>query len=784
MQINKEQVNALILQGQKKGLTGKDVIDALIRKGYEPEGVNVPAIKETMAKKVAPTETKEPGFVEGLKTDLNTRVDRVGAIQSRTDSSGLEKAVQTFGQGAGLAANAIEKTAEQIPGVKQAFGAIGSGINWLATSDFSPVKMLGNEIGESKALQEVTQLYDTDQNFKDSVDAVANIARLGGDVQMAADAVNFTKNVTSKITDKVKTLGTKTPPPDGGTTPLLSPEGQAMVDKVVPDSATIMNRVARLKPTDANAFKKLAGETHGDYLAKTSNFGTPDQIITKEATKFTQSLNSVDDALARLPGEFKNGAVSDALEGLVERAKGTSGTNTKSPFLDRALELENKHTSQGLNMSEINEVKRLFEREVKLGYNKLINGDKVAQATNIDNALRKWQVKQAQDLGFENIAELNKQTQLSKFIVDKLGGQFIGQSGLNGVNLTDWIMLSGGNPTAIGGFLVKKFFSSKGIQAKIAEFLNKGEIRGQIEPKITPSKQPTQQQSKIKVKKALSKTIPPKSLKAKGEIPPTREITPDFKLTGQDAKVQNASIAKYKANPKKLTKDYLKANGKVVNTDEARKFFKDVGYRGSNSAAVQEASSAVAKDAWQELLKTSKGKDSLIYIGGSGTGKTSAVKNIFPKEIENAGVILDGNLSTMKSAQARIQESLDAGVHPNLIYIYRDPVGSWVEGVVKRMKNTKNGEGGRVVPLSIFVENHIGSYGVAKNLLNSKKNGTIYDFKMVDNSLGKGNQALLERSKFDKIKYKDSLKQELKNKTKELYEQGTITKTEYEALIK
>lgn len=263
----------------------------------------------------------------------------------------------------------------------------------------------------------------------------------------------------------------------------------------------------------------------------------------------------------------------------------------------------------------------------------------------------------------------------------------------------------------------------------------------------------------------------------------TREIIPDSNLTGDDAIIQNKSIAKYKEDPKKLTDEYIKTQGKVVNTDEARKLFKDVGYRGSNAAAVQEASSAVAKDAWEQLLRTSKSNDALIFAGGSGTGKTSAVKNIFPQEIADAGVVLDGNLSSMKSATARIQESINAGKHPTIVYVYRDPADSWVNGVIKRMKEDTE-EGGRVVPLTVFIENHKGSYDVIKNLLNDASNGVKYDIKMVDNSLGRGNQTLLKKAKFASIKYKDNLLEQLKKITKDLYDKGTITKTEYEALIK
>lgn len=244
----------------------------------------------------------------------------------------------------------------------------------------------------------------------------------------------------------------------------------------------IMNRVARLKPTDAQKFEKLAGETHGSYLSKTGNLGTPDEIIKKEAEKFATSKSSVDDTLAKLKGRYKVGIIRDTLAELQAKAKSVSTKNVKSPYYKEVSDLIKSYNKNGLSMSEINSVKRLYEKNVKLGYNKLLNAKEVEKATNIDNALREWQVKKASELGFKNIKELNKQTQLSKFIIDKLGDQIIGSNALNSVNLTDWIVLSGGNPTAVGAFLTKKFFSSKAVQSKLAEYLKQGEARGLIEP--------------------------------------------------------------------------------------------------------------------------------------------------------------------------------------------------------------------------------------------------------------------------------------------------------------
>jgi len=265
----------------------------------------------------------------------------------------------------------------------------------------------------------------------------------------------------------------------------LSNKGLKIAEKFIPKSEEIMNRVARLNPSDARRFTELSdGKTVGQYLTETGNFNRPDKIVTNEAEKFISSIKSVDESFAKLPGRFEDGSIKDALNNLVSRAESVSSDNVKAPYLDRAKELLTKYNSGGLDMSEINEVKRLFEKNVKLGYSKLINPDAVQKATYIDDTLRNWQAKKAESLGFKNISELNKQTQLSKFIIDNLGDKIIDKSLLNGVSLSDWIMLSSGDVTGVSGFLTKKFFSDPGIQARIAKLLNSKEIKGLITPEM------------------------------------------------------------------------------------------------------------------------------------------------------------------------------------------------------------------------------------------------------------------------------------------------------------
>lgn len=361
--------------------------------------------------------------------------------------------------GANIAKNvsgALIAPLTQLPGLKQlgeGFGKAGQAI--VDSKAYSPVvDTLANNVSPEVL-----------GGISDTAETALNMTALQGGIESVKKGYNYTAGKINQV------KGTF---PDGG--------GGS-------ESANIMNRVARLKPTDATRFEDMSGMTHGEYLKQTGNFGPPDKIIANESTKFVKSKNSVDLELSKLPGVYQDGAITDALTGLYERAVKTSGDNTPSPYLKQVQDWMAKNKQGGLTMDEINGVKRLYEREVKLGYNKLNNPDGVAQATNIDNALREWQVKKAETLGFKNIGELNKQTQLSKFLINKLGDQLVGKNGLNGISLTDWIVLSGGSPEAITGFLTKKFFSSATVQSKIAELLNRGNpVKGQITPDVGQSK--------------------------------------------------------------------------------------------------------------------------------------------------------------------------------------------------------------------------------------------------------------------------------------------------------
>lgn len=248
--------------------------------------------------------------------------------------------------------------------------------------------------------------------------------------------------------------------------------------------AKIMQRVARISKGKQANFEKMAGESVGKFLTTRGIYGNIDEISTQLYDRFTRSKNIADEAIARLPGNYDPAPVKTALKELLDREIRVSSEGAPSPILGRVASLYKKLNEGGLDMSEINEAKRLYERTIKLDYLKQNLPESVARANNIDDAIRRWQFGQAKTLGLKNLDKINKETRLSKQLLEDIGQEYSGQAGNNAVTLTDWVMLAGGSAdpfTAISSFLVKKTFSSKAVQSAIAKALNRGNpIKGDV----------------------------------------------------------------------------------------------------------------------------------------------------------------------------------------------------------------------------------------------------------------------------------------------------------------
>ena len=128
-------------------------------------------------------------------------------------------------------------------------------------------------------------------------------------------------------------------------------------------------------------------------------------------------------------------------------------------------------------MSEINEVKRFFEKHNKFNYwhPERWNSKKFETATNLDNNLREWQIKTAEENWFSNLRELNKETQGAAYILNKSKDWAEWVKGNNLLELTDWItaMWGGVSVKSIATLLGKKAFQTPTVKWKIVDMLNR-----------------------------------------------------------------------------------------------------------------------------------------------------------------------------------------------------------------------------------------------------------------------------------------------------------------------
>lgn len=227
--------------------------------------------------------------------------------------------------------------------------------------------------------------------------------------------------------------------------------------------------------------------------------------------------------------------------------------------------------------------------------------------------------------------------------------------------------------------------------------------------------------------------------------------------------------------------EYKNKYGKIINTDNFRPFFSDVGYKGYNSAAVQEPASYLSKKAFTEAL-SNEGKYGTLLAGGSGAGKSSAIKklNSMSDLVDSSSVIFDGNLSSYDSAIKKIKQIQSAGKVPRVIFVYREPIDAFENGVVKRMLLNKE-EMGRLVPAKEVAKNHIESFKTAQKL---KKDGYIVHF--IDNSLGGKVNVVSAEDMAKKVKMPNvvQLTSKMKQIAKKLYAKGTITKDQLTGYIR
>lgn len=182
---------------------------------------------------------------------------------------------------------------------------------------------------------------------------------------------------------------------------------------------------------------------------------------------FETSKNLVDDWLSKIEGTYKSQALDDVMDDVVKYSQ-----KTKDPMYERLLELQTKSKNEWLTMSETNEVKRYFEKKRKFSYGKDVTSQDRDLYTNMDNNLRERQFDIAKQNWFNDIAELNKETQNAYAIWKWIDNNEALNSSLW---LTDWLVIAkdGVSASTLKGMIAKKVFEAPRFKEAMVDILNK-----------------------------------------------------------------------------------------------------------------------------------------------------------------------------------------------------------------------------------------------------------------------------------------------------------------------
>lgn len=214
----------------------------------------------------------------------------------------------------------------------------------------------------------------------------------------------------------------------------------------------------------------------------------------------------------------------------------------------------------------------------------------------------------------------------------------------------------------------------------------------------------------------------------------------------------------------------------VISADVAK--YAIPGFDATQSGAYHDPASRFAKARAQELLARDDTKPVLLLAGGSGAGKTSALRT-FATDLSQYALVHDTNMTSVSGASKRIDDALASGRDAEVAFTWRDPVEAFVHGVLPRVRKE-----GRIVPLDAHVRTHLGSRATFDALREKYKDNPAVTFRVTDNSRGKGKSTPIPVDNVPSVTYtSEQLKETLHAELDNARAAGTVTDAEYATFL-
>jgi hypothetical protein len=238
-----------------------------------------------------------------------------------------------------------------------------------------------------------------------------------------------------------------------------------------------------------------------------------------------------------------------------------------------------------------------------------------------------------------------------------------------------------------------------------------------------------------------------------GNYPGKLGIAKARNLTAEQRAVEARFAAYLEANTDAAIARYIKLFGNEIDTDNARELSSDYAPGGMGAEdpasiaartrwgeAVHEPASALVKAIYRRALAkdtpADRRKQVVFTAGGAGAGKSTSIRKLaeLSRAVQAAEIVYDTTLATFASAVERINQALVAGRMVSIVFVYRDPIDSLVDGVLPRAQMM-----GRIVTLEGLRDTHLGCVNTMLKLASAYKDDPRVAIAVIDNRHGMGN---------------------------------------------
>jgi hypothetical protein len=195
------------------------------------------------------------------------------------------------------------------------------------------------------------------------------------------------------------------------------------------------------------------------------------------------------------------------------------------------------------------------------------------------------------------------------------------------------------------------------------------------------------------------------------------------------ARVQNPEDLQFLADRYDERLDF----NNVISRDNAKELFLEYGGspegRTRFNDAVSDTSGVIAVEVYRRRLAVPLGSEALVVLtgGGTGSGKTSVLDN--DERAKYSDVVFDSQTTDAEAGVRRIEQALATGREVDRLYVYREPVDAWINGVLVRADET-----GRPVSIDGHVASHRDALTTAIALTERYQDDPLVTLRVVDNT--------------------------------------------------